>query len=66
MIFNKVRKKSRMFRKLACRCGYHHHSSCMRGEMQSCIASDVGVASEVQGILHTAEWMSEAEEELDQ
>lgn len=55
-----------MFRKLACRCGYHHHSSCMRGEMQSCIASDVGVASEVQGILHTAEWMSEAEEELDQ
>lgn len=55
-----------MFRKLACRCGYHHQSSCMRGEMHSCIPSDVGVASEVQEILQTAELMSEAEEELDQ
>lgn len=55
-----------MFRKLACRCGYPHQSSYMRGEMHSCIPSDVGVAPEVQEILLTAERMSEAEDGSDQ
>lgn len=55
-----------MFRKLACRRGRHHLSSFVRGEMHSCIPTEVGVAPVVQEILDTAEWMSGAEEELDQ